>query len=69
MSTKTACKICGVEECYEHCQVAANGCHQADPGSAQAADSLDWIIDFTCRHCGQSGSISLRIDAADIQWG
>ena len=68
MRNKEICKVkgCGKEQCHEHCQVAANGCHQADPKSARAANSVDWIIDFWCRHCGQSGAV--KVDPADIQW-
>ena len=56
-----------------HCPTSPNGIHVADPASATAADGAghnrgtDWLIDFTCRHCGRSGAT--RIAPADIRWG
>jgi hypothetical protein len=54
------------------CAFSPSGYHVADPASAAVADGAgrnwgtDWLIDFTCSHCGRSGAI--RIEPADIRW-
>jgi hypothetical protein len=57
---------------YSHCPDSPDGKHRANPATAQPDHDAgrnrgtDWIIDFNCIHCGQSGS--LKVDPADIQW-
>lgn len=51
---------------YEKCDESKNGKHEADPASGQVAHRENFIIDFTCKHCGQSGSVA--IDPKDINW-
>lgn len=54
------------------CSNSPDGRHAADPASARGADGAgrnrgtDWLIDFNCLHCGQSGA--LRVNPADIKW-
>lgn len=54
------------------CPTSPSGVHVADPASAVSADGAgrdrgtDWLIDFTCLHCGRSGAI--RIEPTEIQW-
>lgn len=61
------CKHCKKEDCYEHCQKAADGIHRADPTSFKAADGAAFLVDVWCLNCKQSGAVAVR--AEDIQWG
>jgi len=51
---------------YEWCQQSVDGLHEADPFSAQQADGTEFIVDYTCRHCGQSGAVI--VNPKDIGW-
>jgi hypothetical protein len=60
------CKVCKRTNCYEHCQVADNGKHEADPRSARQVEGVDFTLDYTCKYCGQSGSVI--INPITIYW-
>jgi hypothetical protein len=65
--SEAKCKVCKKSPpCYEHCQVAVDGKHEADPTSATQADEAPFIVDFLCRHCQQGGSV--KVEPGDIQW-
>lgn len=57
---------------YTRCDPSPSGRHAADPVSAKAADGAgpnrgtDWLVEFHCRYCGETGSI--RVDPAHIAW-
>lgn len=52
---------------YNVCERAVDGKHTADPQSAVQADDTDFIVDYRCKHCGQSGAVA--VEPRDIQWG
>lgn len=63
------CKVRGCQvllPCYDHCQEAVDGQHEADPSSGVAPKMPDFVIDYNCRHCGQSGAVA--VNPKDIQW-
>ena len=62
----THCPVCGEDQCEEHCYESQTGEHEAGPRSGSIPDGVDFVVDFTCRHCGQSGG--LAVDPRDIQW-
>ena len=68
--SKYICKHCGTEDCFAHCQVNPSGEHEADRESFTPADGYGladpFIIDCTCKHCGQSGSTGIK--PSDIDW-
>lgn len=40
--------------------------HEADPGSADVNYDVllaTWVVDFSCKHCGENGSHQLREDS------
>ena len=53
-------------ECYEHCHKAEDGKHEADPNSASIPAGSEFLVDYTCKHCGSSGSLAVNPD--DIMW-
>lgn len=64
------CRVKGCQvllPCYDHCQGTPNGEHEADPFSASQADDTEFVVDYTCKHCHQSGGV--RVEPKDIQWG
>lgn len=64
---RKSCPQCKAgEKCYAHCKESATGLHEADPRSAQQADGTDFVVDYYCRRCHQSGAA--RVQPADIQW-
>jgi len=64
--TRFVCKHCSKENCLEHCQETEDGKHEADPQSATVPAGSEFLVDYTCKHCGQSGS--LAVDEKDIMW-
>ena len=69
------CKVCNEESCYAHCQESASGEHEVEPNSANSSESEadnvlresgTIVVDFNCRHCGQSGSVSVM--ATEVAW-
>ena len=69
------CKVCKEKNCYAHCQDSASGEHEVAPDSADSSESErdnvlrkdgTIVVDFNCRHCGQSGSVGVH--ATDIAW-
>lgn len=54
-------------DCFIHCHDNTSGVHEANPRSATQADGSDFVVDYTCKHCGQSGSVA--VPEADITWG
>lgn len=62
--TKGHCNVrtCrAVLPCWEHCQDSFDGLHEPDMASAFVGDGADvGVVDFNCRHCGQSGSLKVR---------
>ena len=52
--------------CYDHCQESRDGEHEADPCSAQQARGVAFIVDYNCKHCGQSGGVC--VESMDIAW-
>lgn len=63
------CKFCKTvnRDCYEHCHKSTDGKHVADSKSAKQADGADFVVDFNCKLCHQSGSV--EVDPKDIIWG
>lgn len=57
------------EKDYSKCPASPDGQgrHVADPRSAQQADGVDFVVDYFCKNCGQSGG--LVVAEADIDWG
>jgi hypothetical protein len=68
MATMRRCRWCNrpETECYMHCHKSEDGKHQANPYSAQAADQLEFAVDYTCKLCGITGGV--KIDPNDIYW-
>jgi hypothetical protein len=66
MKPKDKCKVCKESDCWEHCQEAADGQHDADPQSAQQAGEVDFTVDYNCKYCGQGGAVA--VNPKDIQW-
>jgi len=67
--TRTVCKHCSEENCYEHCQKTESGEHEPDPYSITRADVDEGegcVVDICCKHCGMSGSY--KIEDKDINW-
>lgn len=63
------CRVKGCQvflPCYDHCQGTSDGSHEADPLSAQQADSPEFIVDYNCKHCWQSGGVI--VNPKDIAW-
>lgn len=52
--------------CWDHCQDNPDSVlHEPDLSSARQADgALVGVLDFNCKHCGQSGS--LRVKSEDV---
>ncbi len=48
------------------CPDSPTGEHEADPQSADVRNAPDWAVDYSCVHCGQSGSVA--VDPEDIMW-
>ncbi len=67
--TRTTCKYCSEEDCFEHCRsdLSKDGKHEPGPQSAEQADDTDFVVDYYCKLCGFSGSVA--IDPKDINWG
>jgi len=64
--TMILCKHCSRENCYEHCQETEDGNHEADPESGTVPAGCEFLVDYTCKHCGLSGS--LAVESSDIMW-
>lgn len=50
----------------KECPESPTGKHKADPQSASTHDAPDWVIDYNCKYCGLSGSVS--VDPKDMMW-
>jgi hypothetical protein len=64
--TRFVCKHCSKTNCYEHCQETEDGKHEADPTSGTVPAGSEFLVDYTCKHCGQSGAVA--VDPKEIQW-
>lgn len=46
--------------CWDHCQAVADALHVPDMNSARSVVEDPGVVDYTCKHCGQSGSARVK---------
>ena len=57
-----------IGKCYEHCQEATDGKHEAGLHTLYAFhDDTGIYVDVNCRLCGQSGCVG-RFDFTEVTW-
>ena len=55
----------------EKCSASQSGKHEPYPPGATLfinGESTRVIVDVPCKHCGRSGSVSVDIDACEVNW-
>jgi len=52
------CRTC--LPCWEHCQGSDDALHEPDMNSARSVVEDPGVVDYTCKHCGQSGSARVK---------
>jgi hypothetical protein len=55
-----------LEKDWDVCDDSEDGKHEVDPLSAQQAPGCPMVVDYNCKHCGQSAGVSVALDA--LQW-